>query len=251
MSDPVHARAPGTPLVSAGDEAAAGAAVRRMFAAVAPRYDLLNHLLSLGIDVAWRHATARALGAILERPSSLVADLCCGTGDLSLCLARRSSGKVVGADFCPPMLLLAQRKAAAQNAHVPFLAADALHLPFPDDSLDAITLAFGFRNLANYARGLEEMRRVLKTGGWLVILEFSQVRWPLFGPLFRFYFRRVLPAIGAWISGLGGPYRYLPESVSRFPDQEALADDMHCAGFRNVRYRNFTGGIAALHIGEK
>jgi len=232
-------------------EAARSAAVREMFAAVAPRYDLLNHLLSLGMDVAWRRATVHALRGVLENPDSWVADLCCGTGDLSFGLARRSRGRVLGADFCPPMLRLAGDKAFDRKMRVHLLAADTLSLPFANDTLDAVALAFGFRNLANYGRGLEEMRRVLKVGGTLAILEFSRVRWPVFGSLFRFYFRRVLPVIGTWISGVAGAYQYLPDSVARFPDQEALAEIMRAAGFRNVHYRNFTGGVAALHLGEK
>jgi demethylmenaquinone methyltransferase/2-methoxy-6-polyprenyl-1,4-benzoquinol methylase len=222
-----------------------------MFATVAPRYDLLNHVLSLGFDIAWRRATARALREILKRPGSCVADLCCGTGDLSLYLRRQSSGLVVGVDFCHPMLTLARRKAAACRGHIHFLEADALSLPFRDDSLDAVTVAFGFRNLANYDRGVGEMWRVLKSGGCLAILEFSRVRGPVFGPIFRFYFRRVLPRLGTWVSGVAGPYRYLPDSVSVFPDQEALAEKIRAAGFRNVSYVNFTGGVAALHLGEK
>jgi demethylmenaquinone methyltransferase/2-methoxy-6-polyprenyl-1,4-benzoquinol methylase len=157
----------------------------------------------------------------------------------------------MGADFCRPMLAIARHKAATRRGQVRFLEADALRLPFGDGSLDAVTSAFGFRNLANYDRGIEEIRRVLKSGGRLAILEFSQVRWPIFGPLFRFYFRLVLPRIGAWISGVEGAYRYLPDSVSLFPDQEVLAAKLRSAGFRNVRYVNFTGGVAALHLGEK
>ena len=241
----------GTPLGSGRDEASTRAAVRNMFAAVAHRYDFLNHFLSLGRDIAWRRATARALEEILGRPGSRVADVCCGTGDLSFCLGRRSLGLVIGADFCRPMLGIARRKATAQVRNVQFIEADALRLPFGDASLDAVTSAFGFRNLADYARGIEEMRRVLKSGGRLAILEFSQVRWPIFGPLFRFYFRRVLPRLGAWISGVQGPYSYLPDSVAQFPDQEALAEKLSAAGFGKVSYRNFTGGVAALHVGEK
>ena len=247
------ARAPGqgSPLGSGRDEASAGAAVRNMFAAVAPRYDFLNHLLSFGRDIAWRRATAHALKDILARSGSCVADLCCGTGDLSFCLGRLSQGAVMGADFCHPMLAIARGKSRTQVGCVHFLEADALQLPFGDASLDAVTSAFGFRNLANYRRGIEEMRRVLKIGGRLAILEFSRVRWPLFGPLFRFYFRHVLPSIGAWISGVEGPYSYLPDSVAQFPDQVELAEMLHAAGFQKVSYVNFTGGVAALHVGEK
>jgi demethylmenaquinone methyltransferase/2-methoxy-6-polyprenyl-1,4-benzoquinol methylase len=180
----------GSPLGAGRDETSAGAAVRNMFAAVAPRYDFLNHFLSVGRDIAWRRATARALKDILANPGSRVADVCCGTGDLSFCLGRRSQGLVMGADFCHPMLAIARGKAGAKDRRIHFLEANTLHLPFADASLDAITSAFGFRNLADYRRGIDEMRRVLKRGGRLAILEFSRVRWPIFGPIFRFYFRR-------------------------------------------------------------
>jgi len=222
-----------------------------MFAAVAPRYDFLNHLLSLGTDIAWRRATARALRDVLASPDSRVADVCCGTGDLSFSLGRRSQGVVLGADFCHPMLEIARRKAGTRKSCIHFLEADTLHLPFADGSLDAVTSAFGFRNLADYRRGIEEMRRVLKRGGRVAILEFSRVRWPVFGPLFRFYFHYVLPRVGGWISGVAGPYSYLPESVAKFPDQDALAEMLRTAGFEKVSYRNFTGGVAALHVGTK
>ena len=236
-----------------------------MFSAVAPRYDFLNHFLSLGRDIAWRRATARALEAVLTRPDSVALDVCCGTGDLALALGRVSRGQVVGVDFCHPMLARAVEKAAARRSsgdaqspavarlgpRVAFLEADALALPFRDGSVDVVTSAFGFRNLASYGRGLEEIRRVLKPGGQVAILEFSRVRWPVFGPIFRFYFRRVLPRLGTLISGVEGPYQYLPDSVSKFPDQERLAAAMREAGFEKVWYRNFSGGVAALHIGQR
>ena len=222
-----------------------------MFAAVARRYDFLNHFLSLGRDIAWRKATARALRPALARPGSLAADVCCGTGDLALALEGHSAGTVVGTDFCHPMLQRAREKGKQGAGKLFFLEADTLALPFRNDSLDVVGVAFGFRNLANYQEGLGEMHRVLRRGGTLAILEFSTVRWPAFGPLFRFYFHHILPSLGTWISGVSGPYQYLPDSVSRFPSQEELATAMRGAGFRDVTYRNFTGGVAALHLGEK
>ena len=157
----------------------------------------------------------------------------------------------MGTDFCHPMLQRAREKSVRQAKTTTFLEADTLRLPFREASLDALTIAFGFRNLANYRRGIQEMRRVLRQGGMVAILEFSHVTWPVFGPLFRAYFRRVLPRLGAWISGVEGPYQYLPDSVLRFPDQEALANLLREEGFSGVRYRNFTGGVAALHLGNK
>jgi demethylmenaquinone methyltransferase / 2-methoxy-6-polyprenyl-1,4-benzoquinol methylase len=251
MPETLSPHTAGSPLGPPGDEDSTARAVRKMFASVAPRYDFLNHLLSLRRDVAWRRATARALRDILARPGSLAVDVCCGTGDLALAFARYSAGHVVGTDFCHPMLTAARQKAAAAGRSVSYLEADTLRLPFGDASLDLIAVAFGFRNLANYRRGLDEMRRALKPGGTLAILEFSRVSTPLLGPLFRFYFRRLLPRIGTLVSGVAGPYQYLPDSVARFPDQEQLAGMMRDAGFASVRYRNFFAGAAALHRGEK
>jgi demethylmenaquinone methyltransferase / 2-methoxy-6-polyprenyl-1,4-benzoquinol methylase len=249
----------GSPLGSPSDASTTGRAVRNMFAAIAPRYDFLNHFLSLRRDIAWRQAAAKELGAVLRRPDSVALDVCCGTGDFSLALTRVSAGKVIGSDFCHPMLqrakvkgekpLASDRRAGARTPL--FIEADTLALPFRDNSLDVVTSAFGFRNLADYARGLKEMHRVLRTGGILGVLEFSRIRWPVLGPLFRFYFRRLLPRLGTWISGIAGPYQYLPESVAKFPDQEALASAMRKAGFVRVRYRNFFIGAAALHLGVK
>jgi demethylmenaquinone methyltransferase / 2-methoxy-6-polyprenyl-1,4-benzoquinol methylase len=241
----------GSPLGSPGDEVSTARAVREMFRSVAPRYDFLNHFLSARRDIAWRRAAAKTLRPILERPGSLAVDVCCGTGDLALEFARHSAGKVIGADFCHPMLEMARAKAARGPRSVLFIEADTMNLPLRDGSLDLVSIAFGFRNLANYARGLMEMRRVLKRGGTAAILEFSRVETPLLGPLFRFYFRRILPRIGTLVSGVSGPYQYLPDSVSRFPDQKQLAETMREAGFSSVRYRNFFFGAAALHLGEK
>lgn len=245
----------GSPLGTPENVAATSRAVQAMFARIAPRYDFLNHFLSAGFDLHWRRATAEAVRTVLERPGSLAADLCCGTGDLTFALARLSPGIVVGADFCGPMISRAEAKggraAGRHSARARFIQADALALPFGDQALDLVAVAFGFRNLADYDRGLGEMRRVLKPGGVIAILEFSRVRWPLIGPLFRFYFRRILPRLGTLISGVPGPYQYLPDSVRYFPDQESLARKLQDADFLDVRYRNFLGGAAALHLGVR
>jgi demethylmenaquinone methyltransferase/2-methoxy-6-polyprenyl-1,4-benzoquinol methylase len=251
MSESSSLASRGSRLGTPGDPQSTGRAVRGMFAAVVPRYDFLNHFLSLGRDIAWRRATALELRDLLARPGSLAVDVCCGTGDLALALAHHSAGMVLGADFCHPMLQRAGEKAWRRAGKLCFLEADTLALPFRDESLDVVSIAFGFRNLASYEKGLGEMHRVLKRGGTLAILEFSTVRWPVFGPLFRLYFRYLLPRLGTWISGVFGPYQYLPDSVSCFPDQESLAAAMRNVRFENVRYRNFTGGVAALHLGEK
>jgi demethylmenaquinone methyltransferase/2-methoxy-6-polyprenyl-1,4-benzoquinol methylase len=251
MPETIPSHKSGSPLGSPGDEGSTSRAVRKMFESVVPRYDFLNHLLSLRRDVAWRRATARALHGVLAMPGSIAVDVCCGTGDLALTFSLRSAGHVVGTDFCHPMLTSAREKAATAGRAISFLEADTLRLPFRDNSVDLVAVAFGFRNLANYERGLEEMRRVLKPGGTVAILEFSRVNTPILGPLFRFYFRRLLPKIGTLISGVAGPYQYLPDSVARFPDQVQLAGMMREAGFGKVNYRNFFAGAAALHRGEK
>jgi demethylmenaquinone methyltransferase / 2-methoxy-6-polyprenyl-1,4-benzoquinol methylase len=241
----------GSPLGQPDDLVSTARSVRSMFEAVAPRYDFLNHFLSGGFDIYWREIAARSLREALASADSVVLDICCGTGDLALALRRIAAGMVLGADFCRPMLERAQQKTQRHSKSVIYLGADALELPLADRSVDAVTSAFGFRNLANYALGLREMLRVLKPGGTTAILEFSHVEWPVFGPLFRFYLAHMLPRLGSWISGVDGPYQYLHDSVSRFPSQELLAKAMRRAGFINVRYRNFLGGVAALHQGER
>jgi demethylmenaquinone methyltransferase/2-methoxy-6-polyprenyl-1,4-benzoquinol methylase len=217
-----------------------------MFGRVAPHYDLLNHLLSLNIDRHWRRTVARRLRAVLARPEARVLDLCCGTGDLALALQREGVAQVISSDFCHPMLLHAATKQAPR-----LVEADALGLPFPDKSLDLITVAFGFRNLADYDGGLREMLRLLRPGGQVAILEFSEPEAPVFAQLYRFYFRHVLPHVGGAVSGDPHAYTYLPASVRRFPSPEELAERMRESGFQDVKFQRFTFGVACLHTGKK
>jgi demethylmenaquinone methyltransferase/2-methoxy-6-polyprenyl-1,4-benzoquinol methylase len=233
------------------NERQAAAWVRGMFGQIVPRYDLLNHLLSMNIDRYWRARTVARVSHVLERPGTRVLDICCGTGDLMLALRKRSRGAVYGSDFCHPMLVAAREKIERRGARSPLFEADALELPLADASLDLITVAFGFRNLANYQRGLEQLLRILKPGGLLAILEFSTPPNPLLSRLYGFYSRAVLPTLGGWISGSKEAYSYLPESVRKFPDAGGLADQMRAAGFTNVRFERMTAGIVALHLGER
>ena len=230
-------------------ETAHSKAVREMFSGIAGRYDLLNHLLSANIDKRWRRIVRQGLQPVLDDADAVVLDVACGTGDLTLELYRHAKARIVGSDFCRPMLAIAQEKAAASSSDVPFVEGDAMSLPFPDDSFDAVTIAFGLRNLPNVANGLVELYRVLKPGGQLSVLEFSSPVVPGFRGLFNFYFNKILPRIGGAVSGSGGAYRYLPESVAKFPDQRGLAKLMTNAGFEQVGYRNLTAGIAAIHRG--
>ncbi len=236
----------GTAPPGATGEAEAARWVRGMFGRVAGRYDLLNHLLSFNIDRHWRAHTVRRLRPVLDRPGARVLDLCCGTGDLTLAFQRACpNGLIIGGDFSHPMLERAARKGAAR-----LIEADALALPVTDGSLDLIATAFGFRNLANYEKGLAEMRRALKPGGTLAILEFSQPPGRTFAAFYSFYSNRVLPLIGGALSGVSGAYRYLPESVRRFPSPEDLAQMMREAGFADVTWQRLTAGIVALHLGH-
>ncbi len=240
----------GTTPAGARNEQEAARWVRHMFGRVAHRYDLANHLLSLNLDRRWRARTAARLAAHLARPEARVLDLCCGTGDLLLALHARRRSPVFGSDFCHPMLTAAAEKAGRAGVSAPLFEADALDLPLRDGTLDVVTVAFGFRNFANYRRGLGELRRVLRPGGVAAILEFSQPRNPAFAALYDLYSRRVLPRIGGWLSGAPDAYTYLPESVRKFPSAEALAREMEAAGFCRVRFERLTFGVVALHIGE-
>lgn len=225
--------------------------VREMFATIAARYDLLNHLLSGNIDKRWRRSVAKSLNATLSQGEARILDVACGTGDLSLTLFESGKAQIVGLDFCRPMLDIAQSKAAKSGYTVPFVEGDALDLPFRDRSFEAATIAFGLRNLASVEAGFRELLRVLKPGGSVAVLEFSKPVVPLLRLLFRVYFTKLLPFFGGLISGSKSAYQYLPESVSRFPDQTELASIMKEAGFIEVSFKNLTGGIAALHIGKR
>jgi demethylmenaquinone methyltransferase/2-methoxy-6-polyprenyl-1,4-benzoquinol methylase len=218
-----------------------------MFGRIAPRYDLLNHLLSMNIDRYWRARTVARVAPILAQPGARVLDVCCGTGDLTLALNSRSrSAQIFGSDFCHPML----EKANGKTANGRWFEADALQLPIDDASLDLVTVAFGFRNLANYRGGLLELGRILKPGGTLAILEFSTPANALLAGLYSFYSRAIVPALGGMLSGSKDAYTYLPESVRKFPDAEGLANQMRDAGFANVRFERMTAGIVALHLGD-
>lgn len=244
---------PGTRPPGAQSDRQAAERVREMFARIAPRYDFLNHLLSLQLDRVWRRRVAKRFQNILQRENARVLDLCCGTGDLTAALARGAQARVIGTDFVHAMLVRAVRKSSARHAHgraltqESFAEADALSLPFADHSFDLVTAAFGFRNLANYENGLREMYRLVRPGGELGILEFAEPRGRIFGALYRLYFTTILPGLGGVISGDPAAYTYLPSSVAKFPSPEALASLMEQVGFVHVSFERWTGGIVTLH----
>ena len=237
----------------AKDQEGAARAVREMFSAIAPRYDLLNHVLSFNVDRIWWRRTARSFREILGRPGARVLDLCCGTGDMTFALlhqARRAGATplIAGADFSHAMLQRATIK--GQQTGVRWLEADALRLPLADECVDLVTAAFGFRNLADYDAGLAEIYRVLRGEGEAGILDFGEPKGAV-GKLYRVYFRQVLPKVGTVISGVRGPYAYLPVSVARFPPPEEMVARMREAGFRQVSWTPYSLGIAGLYRGKK
>lgn len=222
--------------------------VREMFAGIAKRYDFLNHLLSGNVDKRWRRIVAKRVCEKVTSSSSRILDVACGTGDLSLTLFENTGARVVGTDFCRPMLEIAAGKIPRR---IPLIEGDALDLPFRDGAFEVVTIAFGLRNLASVEGGLAELRRVLKPGGWVAVLEFSRPANAMMRPLFGLYFTRVLPLMGGLVSGSRMAYSYLPASVQKFPDQEQLSLLMQRAGFEQVQFENLTGGIAALHMGKR
>jgi demethylmenaquinone methyltransferase/2-methoxy-6-polyprenyl-1,4-benzoquinol methylase len=227
--------------------------VRRMFGEIAGRYDFLNHLLSLNVDRYWRWHTVRRVPPGGGGP---ILDLCTGTGDLALAYVRAGGGqtRVVGADFCHPMLVIAEakRRRAASNGQLAFVEADAQRLPFPDDRFAIVSIAFGLRNVTDTDQGLREMTRVCQPGGKVAVLEFSLPRWQPFRAIYGWYFNRVLPRIGqALARNRHDAYNYLPASVGDFPSGEALAGRMRAAGLRQVTWQPLTLGVATLYIGTK
>jgi demethylmenaquinone methyltransferase/2-methoxy-6-polyprenyl-1,4-benzoquinol methylase len=243
----------------ATDPDAAARAVRQMFTSIAPRYDLLNHVLSFNVDRLWWRRTARTFAQILAQPDSRVLDLCCGTGDMTFALRKQagnSTPQVLGADFSHAMLQRARQKSlgkASQNGNAAaphWIEADALRLPFPDQYFSLVTSAFGFRNLADYDAGLCEIARVLRPGGECGILDFSEPKGVV-GHVYRFYFKQILPRVGTLLSGVRGPYAYLPNSVERFPEPQEMIARMRRAGFREATWTPYTFGIAGLYRGKK
>jgi demethylmenaquinone methyltransferase / 2-methoxy-6-polyprenyl-1,4-benzoquinol methylase len=239
----------------AGNPHSAALAVREMFTSIAPRYDLLNHVLSFNVDRMWWRRSARTFAHILARPDARVLDLCCGTGDMAFALRReagKSTASIVGADFSHAMLERAAAKAAGsrQSSAPGWIEADALKLPFPNTHFDLVTSAFGFRNLADYDAGLAEIFRVLGAGGECGILDFGEPQG-FVGALYRIYFKQVLPRVGTLISGVRGPYAYLPASVERFPEPEEMLARMKNAGFVEPTWTPYSFGIAGLYRGKK
>jgi demethylmenaquinone methyltransferase/2-methoxy-6-polyprenyl-1,4-benzoquinol methylase len=239
----------------ASDPNSAARAVRQMFTSIAPRYDLLNHVLSFNIDRMWWRRTARAFSHILDCSDARILDLCCGTGDMTFALRRRagkSSARIFGADFSHAMLQRAAGKSssAPDNLSPSWIEADALSLPFPSAHFDLVTSAFGFRNLADYNAGLNEIIRVLRPGGECGVLDFGEPKG-LMGAVYRIYFKQVLPRVGTMISGVRGPYAYLPASVERFPPPEEMLARMKRAGFAEANWTPYTFGIAGLYRGRK
>jgi len=248
------------------DEAEAARAVQQMFDSIAPRYDLLNHVLSAGVDRIWWWRTARTFKAILARPDAAVLDVCCGTGDMTMALLRRrprGARPILAADFARGMLSRGAKKFSRERdggltggrAYAVALEADALHLPLRAASLDLIVTAFGFRNLANYETGLREFARVLKPGGQLGILDFAEPGG-MIGKVYAVYFRRVLPAIGRLLcgpvaAGKYGPYNYLPTSVGNFPPPGEMLELMRATGYADCAWQPYTFGIAGLYTGVR
>ena len=234
----------------ATDIRSAARAVREMFTSIAPRYDFLNHVLSLNVDRLWWRRAAQSFSHVLQKPNVRVLDLCCGTGDMTFALRKHAaeSAQILGADFSHAMLQRANEKSAGTGLR--WTEADALCLPFADSQFDVVTSAFGFRNLADYDAGLREISRVLRMGGECGILDFGEPRG-IVGGVYRLYFKHVLPRVGTLISGVKGPYAYLPASVERFPAPDEMLERMRRAGLREVSWTPYTFGIAGLYRGKK
>ncbi len=244
---------PSSPTAYAPSVDKSGQNVRDMFAQIAPRYDLMNHVLSLGIDIRWRRRVLKQLR--LERDLPIL-DCCTGTGDLALMLAAAVQGRVpvVGSDFCAPMLERARAKHAKHHGQLPveFIEADSQYLPFDDGAFQAVTVAFGLRNVQDTDRGIREMLRVCAAGGQVAVLEFSQPTLPGFKQIYQAYFKHVLPRVGQFFAKNDkSAYEYLPNSVVEFPSGEALATRMRTAGLKNVQVLPLTFGVASLYIGDR
>ena len=222
-----------------------------MFATIAKRYDLLNHLLSGNTDKRWRRLVAKEVRRRVGSNRARILDVACGTADLSLELFESTASQITAIDFCREMLEIGASKVRHRDGQIKFVEGDALVLPFLDQSFDVVTIGFGLRNLSAVDDGLKELFRVLRPGGSLAVLEFSKPQTPVLRGLFQLYFTRLLPLMGGAISGSRSAYSYLPNSVQSFPDQKQLAALMDRVGFEEIGYQNLTGGIAALHLARR
>jgi demethylmenaquinone methyltransferase/2-methoxy-6-polyprenyl-1,4-benzoquinol methylase len=237
-----------------------GERIQKMFGEIAPRYDLMNHVLSLGIDHYWRWRTVRALPLKSELP---ILDVCTGTGDLAIAYWKRGQGKlpVIGCDFTPEMLDIAREKTVKllksssktePLADLTFQQADTMELPFESNRFQIVSVAFGLRNVSDTNKGLDEMIRVCHPGGHVAILEFSQPRIPILGSLYGWYFRNILPRLGQFFArNKSSAYDYLPQSVAEFPQGKEMAQIMTARGLSNVKYHTLTFGVATLYLGQK
>jgi demethylmenaquinone methyltransferase/2-methoxy-6-polyprenyl-1,4-benzoquinol methylase len=225
--------------------------VRTMFDRIVPRYDLMNHVMTFGMDFRWRKMMAKQAHELENRRSERVLDVATGTGDVAFEIRKAGVPEVVGLDVTPGMIEEAQRKAAKRPDGIEFVVGDGMNLPFGDRSFDAVTISFGLRNMPDYAAAVKEMTRVLKPGGRLVCLEMTPFRRPFLGPLFRLYFEHIVPVIGWLLSRDYSAYKYLPDSVRAFPPADALADTFHAAGLVNVKYQLLGFGAVAMHAGTR
>ncbi len=234
-----------------------GTRVREMFRQIAPRYDAMNHLLSLNVDRYWRWRTVRRLQLDIDAP---VLDVCTGTGDLAMAISRRlaregKTSRVIASDFCLAMLQIAADKQSRRDSTVPqiqYIEADTQSLPLASSTFQCVTVAFGLRNVTNTDSGLAEMTRVCRPGGQVIVLEFSQPQFPVIKQVYGFYFRHILPRIGQWFARNDkSAYEYLPESVNEFPQGQALADRMTAAGLVETRFTRLTFGVVTLYEGTK
>jgi demethylmenaquinone methyltransferase/2-methoxy-6-polyprenyl-1,4-benzoquinol methylase len=225
--------------------------VREMFANIAPKYDFVNRVIAVNFDRSWRRLVAKKLQNELQDSSAKILDIACGTGDLSLELQKNARAQIIGTDFCRPMLAVAQIKTARAHLQIPYVEGDGLNLPFADEIFQAVSVAFGLRNFANWEHGLREMRRVLKSGGRLAVLEFASPTLPVFKQIYDLYFDRILPRVGGALSGNFAGYKHLNKSVRKFPNQNGFAQMMRENGFGKVEYQNLMTGICAIYLGTK
>ncbi len=228
-----------------------GSDIRRMFDKISPRYDLMNHVMTGGLDTHWRKMVAKQAARLEDRPSQRALDVATGTGDLAFAIHDAGVPEVVGLDFSTEMIAKARKKAKKRPPGVEFMVGDGMNLPFADATFDACTISFGLRNMEDYTAAIREMTRILKPGGKFVCLEMTPFRRPFLGPLFKFYFELIVPLVGGVLSGDLKAYKYLPRSVRAFPSADALADICRVAGMRDVQYQLLGFGAVAIHCGTK